>query len=56
MAKQRTYKVWKKGERLTTEVEITTSDRPGRFRALLSYAAAHGLRTIDCDAIWLKQA
>jgi hypothetical protein len=53
MAKQRTYKVWKKGERLTTETEITTSE--GRFRALLSYAAAQGIKTIDCDAIWVKE-
>lgn len=55
MAKQRTYKVWKKGERFSTEVEMTTSDRPGRFRMLLAYANAHDLKTIDCDAVWIKE-
>lgn len=56
MAKQRTYAVWEKRRgRAATQREITTSDRPGRFRALLSYALAHNLKTFECDAVWLKE-
>lgn len=54
MAKQKTYKVWKRGERFSTEVEFVISDHPSKLRALLAFAAGRGLKTIDCDAIWVR--
>ena len=52
--KPRTYRVWIKGQRLTTEQSIST--QRGRLGALFLYANARGLKTIQCDAVWDRKA
>jgi hypothetical protein len=48
---ERSYKVWVKGKRATTEQRVTGDSKD---EAIWKYARYYDVKTIECDARWMR--